>query len=448
MADFKVKRGYDVPLVGAPESVLADSPRPTIVSIRPNEFRAVKPKILVTEGETVTIGQPLFLDRARPEIRFPSPGAGEVVEVRYGARRVCEEIFVRLSEDRWTEHTHRNPDEIRKMNRAQIVEALLDTGLWTSLRKRPFSTIPNADATPEAIFVSASDSSPLAFDSALAVQGREADFQIGIDVLGRLTEGKVHVCLAAGADHAPFRAATHCEHHTFSGPYPSGQIEVQIHYVLPYKKGREVWFLDCQDVAAIGETLRTGHYSVSRVVAVGGENATHPRHFRSRRGVALEHLDPQASPARSRVVSGNALSGTRVSTSSGLGHHDCKFSVIPEVEHPEFIGWMLPGFDKVSRYRAYASALAPPKKPHITTGLGGGVRAHVATGIYEDVCAVDILPPYLMKAILVNEVEEAESLGLHDCAECGLCTYVCPSKIEFGEIFRQGIDDYLKEEEV
>ena len=447
MADFKVKRGYDVPLVGTPERTVADVATPSTVSVRPPEFRAVKPKVLVSEGDAVAIGQPLFVDRARPKVRFVSPGAGEVVEVRYGPRRVCEQIFVRVASDRWIEHPALAADEIRTWDRARVTQALLDAGLWASLRRRPFSTIPNPGSVPAGIFVGAGDSSPLACEPSLGIVGRESDFQLGIDVLEKLTDGKVHLSLYEGGDNDAFRAVANCEKHTSRGPYPAGQVEVHIHYVMPYKKGREVWFLDCQDVAAIGETLRTGKYSVSRVVAVGGENATRRTHFRTRRGVSLEHLDPGASPAHSRVVSGNVLAGARISTACCLGHYDTKFSVIPEVEDPEFIGWMLPGFDKVSRYRAYASAIVAPKQPHITTAVGGGVRAHVATGIYEDVCAVDILPSYLMKAILANEVEEAESLGLQDCVECGLCTYVCPSKIEFGEIFREGIEEYLQEEE-
>jgi Na+-transporting NADH:ubiquinone oxidoreductase subunit A len=449
LADIKVKRGYDVLMVGAPDRTLTEAPRPSVVAVRPNEFRGIRAKLLVKERDRVSCGQSLFHDRDRTEIPFVSPGGGEVIEVRYGPRRVCEEIFIGLDDqESWVEHTSRTPEEARELDRARIVEALVEGGLWTSLLTRPYSVIPSRARTPAAIFISASDSSPLPFDASFSLSGRDDDFQLGIDLLGRLTDGKVHLCLEK--DMAPstaFNNVSNCERHRFSGPYPSGQIEVQIHHLMPHRKGQEVWFVDAQDVAGIGEFFRTGRYPVSRVVAIGGEGATVRKHFVTRRGVTADHLDPGASPALNRFVSGNVLSGRRISSSSGLGHYDSKFCVVPEGDQPELIGWMLPGFRKMSRYRAYASALVPPSQPHVTTALGGGVRAHVATGIHEDVCAVDILPGYLMRALVVNDFEEAESLGLADCAECGLCTYVDPSKIEFGEIIQNGIEEFLKEGE-
>jgi Na+-transporting NADH:ubiquinone oxidoreductase subunit A len=449
VSEFRFKKGYDVPMPGAPESILEDAPRPQIVTVRPNEFRAVKPKLLVQEGATVSIGTPLFQDRRRAEVRWVSPGAGEVFEIRYGRRRACQEIYIRLAErETYEEQQAFSPDDARRLSRAQIVEKLIDGGLWTSIRTRPYSLIPDGETIPDAIFVSASDSSPLPFDHSLALEGREEDFQLGVDLLGILCERRVHLCLARDG-RVPGAAldAAGCEKHFFSGPHPSGQIEAQIHHVLPHKKGREVWYLDCQDAAAIGELFRTGRYPISRVVAIGGEGATVRKHFRTRRGITPELLDPDASPSRNRFISGSPLSGRRVGTASGLGHYDCKFCVVPEGDEPEFVGWMLPGFDKISRYRAYASTLVRPEKPHITTALGGGERAQVATGIYEEVCAVDILPAYLMRALVADDLEEAESLGLADCAECGLCTYVCPSKIEFGEIIQRGILEILKEHE-
>jgi len=450
MSEYKIKRGYDVPMIGAAERVVEDAGRPEIVSIRPGEFRAVKPKIDVQDGDAVQAGQPLFHDRKRPEIKFPSPGGGEVLEVRYGRRRRCEEIFIKLaSEESFAERRSYSADEARRLSRPQIVETLLDGGLWASLRQRPYSVIPDPASDPDAVFIAASDSGPLPFDPSLALDGREADFQLGIDLLSRLTEGKVHLCLAKkGAPARAFAEATGCEKHTFSGPYPSGLIEAQIHYVMPYKKGRKVWYVDCQDVAAIGELFRTGRYPVTRVVAVGGEGADARKHFLTRRGVSADFLLKGSShPARNRFVSGGVLTGTSVSCESALGFYDSKFSVFPEGDEPEFIGWMKPGFGKVSRFRAYASALLPPRAPHLTANLGGGVRAHVATGIYEDVCAVDILPAYLMKAVLAGDFEEMDALGIHDCAECGLCTFVCPSKIEFGEIIARGVEEFLQEEE-
>jgi len=447
MSDYRIKRGYDVPMLGAADGSLVDAGRPRRVAVRPDEFRLVKPKLLVNEGDTVSAGQPLFQDRKRPEIRVVSPGGGLVSEIRFGRRRVCEEIFVDLAEQEdVAEHQSYSPDEARSLTRAQIVEILLDVGLWPSFRTRPYSVIPDPESVPDAIFVGASDNDPLPFDHALALAGREEDFQLGLDLLGRLTEGKVHVCTLAGKVPPAVAQARNCEKHAFSGPYPAGRIEAQIHYVMPHKRVREVWYLDAQDCADLGDAVRAGRYPVARVVAVGGEGAVNAQHYRTRRGVPASHLDPAASPAANRFVSGGPLTGIRISSDCGLGLYDCKFSVIPEGDQPEFVGWMLPGFHKLSRFRSYASAMMPGKAQHLDTNLGGGVRAHVATGIYEDVCAVDILPAQLMKAILVDDVEEAESLGIADCAECGLCTHVCPSKIEFGEIISNGIVEYLREE--
>ncbi|MCA9752575.1 MAG: NADH:ubiquinone reductase (Na(+)-transporting) subunit A [Gemmatimonadetes bacterium] len=448
MSEIRMKRGWNVPLSGAPAETVVDAARPVTVSVRPNEFRLVKPRLLVKEGDRVSAGQPLFQDRERAEVQFPSPGGGEVAEVRFGPRRVCEEIVIRLdAQETWAEHRPHSPADARALNRAQVVEMMLDSGLWTSLRRRPFSTIPDPTATPAGIFVAGSDNSPLAASPALAMQGRDEDFQLGVDLLAKLTEGRVHVCLLKGKSVPALVNAQNCEKHTFSGPYPAGLIEAQIHYVLPHKKGREVWYLDCQDVADLGEFARTGRYPVNRVVAVGGEGATSPQHYRTRRGVSCAHLDPKASPAANRFVSGSVLSGTQVRCDSGLGHYDAKFSVIPEGDDADFVGWMLPGEDRVSRFRTFASTLTRPQAPRMTANLNGSVRAHIATGIYEDVCAVDILPAYLMRALHVGDIEEAESLGLEDCAECGLCTFVCPSKIDFQGIIVRGIESVLKEDE-
>jgi Na+-transporting NADH:ubiquinone oxidoreductase subunit A len=448
MSETKIKRGYDVPMAGAPRREVVDAPRPDVVAIRPNEFRAIKPKILVKEGETVAAGAPLFFDRERPEIKFPSPGGGEVIEVRRGARRVCLEIFIRLAADEpFAEAPAWGAEKARQLTREQIVEALLDSGLWTTLRRRPFHVIPDADARPEAVFIGGSDSSPLPFDHSLAMEGRDEDFQLGIDLLGKLTEGSVHLATTKGAPScSAFAGARNCEKHEFSGPYPSGQIEAQIQFLMPAKKGREVWYLDAQDAASLGEWFRTGRFPVSRVVAVGGPNAADARHFRTRRGVSVATLQgADFAPASTRIVSGNILAGRQVSLACGLGHYDVKFGVIPEGDQPEFIGWMKPGFDKVSRFRTFATSMLPAKPRALDTKLGGGVRAHVATGLYEEVCAVGILPSYLMRSLLVEDMEEAESLGIADCAECGLCTYVCPSKIEFGDIIARGMEAILKE---
>ncbi len=450
MSEIRIKRGHDVPMTGAPERTIVDAPPPQVVAVRPTEFRAIKPKLLVKEGEQVAAGQPLFIDRERPEIKFPSPGGGEVIEIRHGPRRVCEEIFIRLAADEpFVDGQAWSPDEARQLTREQIVEALIDSGLWTLFRSRPYHAIPDPESRPEGIFIGASDSSPLPFDTALALEGREADFQFGVDILGQLTEGAVHLGLSAGtASCAACAGVKNCEKHIFSGPHPSGQVEVQIHYVLPARKDREVWYLCAQDVAGLGEYFRTGRFPVGRVVAVGGENApaSASRHFRTRRGVAIDALLGGAElPASTRVVSGSILTGIQVSPGCGIGHYDSKFSVIPEVDRPEFVGWMKPGSDKVSRFRTFASGLKPGRLPSSDARLGGGVRAHVATGLYEEVCAVDILPAYLMKSLLVEDVEETESLGLADCAECGLCTYVCPSKIEFGDIIAAGMESVLKE---
>lgn len=445
MADIKVKRGYDLPLMGAPSQNVVDAPAPSIVSIRPKEFRGVKPKILVKDGDRVAAGQPLFHDRERPEIRFPSPGGGEVVEVRYGRRRVCEQIFIKLDADEsFAEGRAYSADEARQLQRAQIVEMLLDGGLWTYLRSRPYSVIPDPEATPAAIFVSASDNSPLPYRASLGLKGREEDLQLGIEVLGKLTEGKVHFC--SMADETVPRLSQ-CEMHSFSGPYPAGQAETQIHYVHPRRTGEEVWFLDGQAAADIGEYVRTGRFPTQRVYAVTGEGATEPRHYRTRKGVSASHLDPGASPAKYRFISGNVMAGTHISSDCGIGHYDEKFTIIPAGDEPEFIGWMLPGEDKISRYRTFLSALTRPKEVSISANLQGSVRSHIVTGIYEEVCASGVLPEYLMRALHINDLEEAERLGLPDCSECGLCSFVCPSKINFSTMISDGIETILQEED-
>ncbi|MDP6461858.1 MAG: NADH:ubiquinone reductase (Na(+)-transporting) subunit A [Gemmatimonadota bacterium] len=449
MSSFKISRGYDIPVPGAASRKLVAAPPARTVALRPGDFRGVKPRLLVHEGDRVSAGTPLFADKERPEIVFGSPGGGEVVEIRRGKRRLLLEIVVKLdAEEPFAEGPGATPAQMESLTREQIVDRLLGAGLWPVFRQRPFSNIPDPAVDPAGIFVSASDTSPLPHDPNLALVDREEDFRLGLGVLRKLTSGQVHVGLhsrtrASGSALANLAAVST---HTFDGPHPSGQAEVQIHHALPHKPGQVVWYLDAQDVAAVGECLRSGRYPVTRVIAVGGEGAENRVHYRTRRGVPATLLTGTDSTAHGfRTVSGTLLSGSEVTPGAAVGFHDATLCVIPEGTEPEFAGWMKPGFSKVSRFRAYASALVRSGPGSINTNLGGGVRAHVMTGVHEDVCATGLYPAQLMKSVLAEDVEETMKLGLLDCAECGLCTFVCPSKIEFGRILGQAIEECMRE---
>ena len=447
MALIRITKGHDIPIAGRPQPRIIDAPRPARVALQPADFRYLRPRLLVAEGDSVKTGAPVLEDKDDPRIRFVSPGTGKIASVHYGERRRILEVIIELSgEEQFLDNPPMTREEVLGLDRFALKNKLLQSGLWPLIRQRPFSKIASPDDMPSAILINGMPADPFDADPGAFLSGMEESFQLGIEIISRLTDGKTHLCCAAGASHKAFTQAAHCLRHEIAGPYPAGLPAVQIYHVCPPKAGEVVWYISAQDVAAIADYFTAGKYPTQRIVSLCGPSVLNPTYLRTRQGACAESLsDGRVQEGEQRYVTGGVLTGRKIAATGFLGFYDSMLFVLPEGRTREFLGFLHPGHDRYSASRAFLSTLFPKATRLIDTNKHGSVRNFVLNSAYEDICPVDILPQFLAKSVLAGDIEESEKHGILDCAECGLCTFACPSKIELGRIIRKGIDDIRNE---
>lgn len=439
---YKIRKGLTINLAGKAEKFFGKTNPSELYALKPGDFHGLVPKLEVKEGTTVKAGTTLFVDKNQPEVRFTSPVSGRVVSVNRGERRVILEVVVKA--DGANEYETFRVGDPLQMSREEIIENLLLSGLWPAIRQRPYNVVAHPMDTPKSVFVSAFDTAPLAPDYDFLVQGAEADFQTGINALSRLTAGKVHVNVTDEYPASPaFTRVQQAQTNYFRGPHPSGNVSVQIQRLDPINKGEKIWVVGPQDVITIGRLFSKGIYDASKLVALTGSEVIQPRYYKIISGASIRSLvDGNVQPTPQRFISGNPLTGTRVAHSGFLGFYDAQVTVLPEGDHYEFLGWALPGFGKYSFSRSFWSWLSPDRSYRIDTNLHGGHRAFVLTGIYESVFPFNIYPMQLLKAILAEDVDQMERLGIYEVVEedFALCEFVCPSKTEMQVLVRKGLD--------
>lgn len=446
--EIKLKKGLNIKLVGDAEKVIAAIPVPETYAIKPVEFLGVTPKLLVKNGDEVQAGTPLFYDKKNEALKFCAPVSGEIIDVVRGAKRKILEI--RILADKEINFLQFEAKDPAALNREAIKELLLKSGCWPCIRQRPYGIIADLQQAPKSIFISSFDSGPLAPDYNFIMQGQEKDFQTGIDALKQLTDGPVHLNIKKDNEGPSFFSQVKgVQVNIFSGPHPVGNVGVQIHHLDPVNKGEVVWCIHPQDVLVIGRLFNQGIYDTSRIIAVTGSGVQAPKYFRTMAGGALVHMLEEAGIKQDdqRVISGNVLTGTRIEKEGYLNFYDHQVTVIPEGHEPEFMGWLAPGLNKYSASRAYFSWLNPGKKHVINTNLHGEERPFVVSGEYEKVFPMDIYPVHLLKAILVEDIELMENLGIYEVVEedFALCEFICTSKIQSQQIIRRGLDMVRKE---
>jgi Na+-transporting NADH:ubiquinone oxidoreductase subunit A len=451
MPVHQIKKGLDVPISGAPKQELPDAPTPTTrVAIVAGDFVGMKPRMAVIEGDQVKRGQLLFEDRKAEGVRHTSPGAGTVVAVNRGAKRAFQSIVIELTEsERAGEPTADDLQTFESYTGTAVADMsgdavralLVESGEWTALRARPYSRVPATASSPKSIFVNCMDTNPLSMDVAVVSAGLDADFQAGLAVVSKLTEGKVFVCRHPGSSLGG-SGGGRVEMHEFSGPHPSGLVGTHIHTLDPVYRAKTVWHLGWQDVVAWGRLFQSGVVSVDRTIAVSGPTIKDPGLVRTRRGASLdEMLAGRLADGEQRVVSGGVLSGVRAAGDihGYLGRYHQQVCALAEGRKREFIGWLMPGMDKWSTLPAYLSAVFGGGKTYdMTTSTNGSPRAMVPIGMYERVFPLDIMPTFLLRALLSGDLEKAEELGLLELDEedVALCTVVCPGKTDYGPILR------------
>ena len=452
------KRGLNLPITGEPKQSIEGASTVGKVAILADDYIGMRPRMAVQVGDKVKRGQLLFEDRKTPGVLFTAPGAGTVSAINRGARRALRSVVVELDESE-TNPTGA-PEEvsyesfvgkdIAGLSSDEVRAALIESGLWTAFRTRPYSKVPAVDSTPRSIFVTAIDTNPLAPDAALIVAERSEDFESGLKVLSKLPEqGKVYLCKEAGST-VSAGSAQGVETHEFKGPHPAGTVGLHIHQIEPADRERVVWHLGYQDVIAIGSFFGTGKLSLERVVAIGGPKVSTPRLLRTRLGAAVDTIvDGETRPGENRVLSGSVLNGRdAMGESEGyLGRYHNQITVLKEGNERHFMGWLSPGGNKFSLIRIFTSAAMPGKKFDFDTDLHGGPRGLVPMGSYEKVMAMDLMPTFLLRSIIAGDVVKAEELGVLELDEedLALCTFVCPSKNEYGVALREMLNRIEKE---
>jgi Na+-transporting NADH:ubiquinone oxidoreductase subunit A len=442
-----IKKGLNINLVGEAAKTIT-AVEAEMFAIKPSDFHGVFPKILVNEGDTVKAGTQLFFDKYRENIKFTSPVCGKITELRRGAKRVLLEI--KIQADSTNDFVDFGKSDPNNLNREQIVERLLESGVWPMIRQRPYNVIANPDHNPKSIFISGFDSAPLAPDYNLIVEGQNTAFQAGIDALKKLTDGKIHLNLQADAAVSPvFTQCKNVEINHFNSLHPAGNVGVQINKLSPMTKGDILWHIRPSEVLTIGKLFLEGRFNAERIIALTGSEVIKPQYMKTKIGAMARNLSQNnVNSGKIRYISGNPLSGIKIDREGYLGYYDSQMTILPEGDYSEFFGWALPGFGKYSFSRTFLSWLGSGKKKYrLDTNIHGGHRAFVMTGQYEKVFPFDIYPMQLLKAIMAKNIDQMENLGIYEVVEedFALCEFIDTSKTEMQAIVREGLDFLRKE---
>ncbi|MFI3249027.1 MAG: Na(+)-translocating NADH-quinone reductase subunit A [Rikenellaceae bacterium] len=447
--NITLRKGLDINLEGEAAKELVSAAQASQYAISPLDFESVAPKLLVKVGDKVEAGSPLFYNKENSRIIFTSPVSGTVSAVNRGEKRKILNIVV--DADATQSYKEFAVVDPKSASREEVVELLLQSGLWSMIIQRPYGIIADPATTPKSIFVSTFDSSPLAPDFNFALSADMGSIQKGIEVLQALTSGSVNLGLKAQAE-GEFKALKGAELNTFSGKHPAGNVGVQIHHIDPVNKGELVWTINIQDLAIVGRLFSTGKVDMTKVVAVAGSEVEKPKYCKVITGAPISsivagNVKAQAEGDSVRYISGSVLTGVKSSAEGYLSFYANAVTLIPEGDKYELLGWAMPRFNKFSVSRAYFSWLFPSKKYRLDSNLNGGERAFVVTGLYEKYLPMDVLPMHLLKAVIAGDIDGMENLGIYEVIEedLALCEYVDPSKSEMQELIRKGINIMIKE---
>ena len=448
---IKIKRGLDLPLAGQPQQVIEDARPIRQVALLGPDYVGMKPTMHIAEGDRVRLGQLLFDDKKNEGVRFTAPASGTVSAIHRGAKRALQSVVIDVddSSDEAESFDVIARDAVAGTEPEQVEAFLAATGLWTALRTRPHARIPALGTRPHSIFVTAIDTAPLAADPAVVIAERAEAFSHGLDLLARISDGPVHLCVGVGGGEIPVGSDARIERTIFDGPHPAGLVGTHIHFLDPVGPNKTVWTIGYQDVIAIGETAQSGRLHVERVVALGGPPVSKPRLVRTRLGASVDELlAGETEGDELRQISGSALSGTIARGALAfLGRYHQQVTVLAEDREREVLHYLRPGADKFSVFPVFVSRLLGRKEFPLTTSANGSARAMVPIGTFESVVPMDMLPTQLLRALLVGDLDTAIALGCLELDEddVALCTFACPGKYEYGPVLRSTLDRIWKE---
>lgn len=436
---IKITKGLNLPIAGMPSQQISSKTAVKRVALLGEEYVGMRPSMAVREGDRVQKGQLLFEDKKNPGVRFTAPASGTVSAIHRGERRVLQSVVIDVDGEESVHFPRYELAELAGLTRESVQQQLLESGLWTAFRTRPFSKIPAPGSVPAAIFVTAIDTNPLAADPQPIILAQREAFDAGLTLLTRLTDGKVHVCQAGGGKLGghPVGQVTFNQ---FAGPHPAGLVGTYIHFLEPVSLKKQVWHLNYQDVIAVGKVFLEGELYNERIVALGGPQVKEPRLLKTCLGASLDELlEDELLDDENRIISGSVLSGTHAcGPHAFLGRFHLQISVVKEGREKELFGWVMPGKDKFSITRTTVGHFLKRKLFNFSTDTNGGERAMVPIGNYERVMPLDILPTILLRDLLAGDTDSAQALGCLELDEedLALCTYVCPGKYEYGPALR------------
>lgn len=446
MNHFKIKKGLDLPITGAPDQVISEGNQVSSVAVIGSDYIDMKPTMLVQEGDRVKLGQVLFTDKKTEGVNYTSPACGVVKNINRGAKRVLRTVVIELDGDDQVEFSKYPSDKLASLDSADVVKNLTESGLWTAFRTRPYSKVPKPTTKPVAIHVSVMDTNPLAGDPSIIISADAAAFKDGLAVISRLTAGKVYVSKALDTDVA---VPDMVEVTEFSGPHPAGLAGTHMHFISPVSANKIAWTIGYQDVIAVGKLFTTGFLNVDRVIAIAGPMVNKPRLIKTRVGAdTVELVKEELKDGKVRVISGSVLSGRKVNNwANYLGRYHTQLSVLQEGRERQLLGWLNPAGEKFSFTNALFSSFNRKQKIAMDTSAHGSPRAIVPIGVFEGVMPLDILPTQLIRALVVMDVDSAELLGALELDEedLALCSFVDSGKHDFGLALRANLAHIEKE---
>lgn len=444
---IKINKGLDLPIAGAPEQTITDGAAVRTVAFLGEDYVGMKPTMLVREGDRVKLGQAIFADKKTEGVKYTAPGAGTVKAVNRGERRVLQSVVIELDDqEEALEFASYSAAELGQLTREQVEQNLVESGLWTSFRTRPFSRVPQLGTTPSSIFVTAIDTNPLAADPTVIIAEQAEAFKNGLTLLTRLGSKQVFLCKENGAN-VPSVDGVRVEE--FAGKHPAGNPGTHIHFLDPVSREKTVWVIGYQDVIAFGQLFAEGKLPTERVVALAGPQVNKPRLVRTRVGASTEELTAgELKSGKNRIISGSVWNGRKAMGPQGyVSRYASQLSVLLEGDSRDFMGWIAPGSNKFSVLNMFASVFAPGKKFDFTTTTNGSERAMIPVGQFEALMPLDILPTQLLRALVTGDIVTAMQLGCLELDEedLSLCTFACPGKYEYGPILRDNLTRIEKE---
>ncbi|PCS21467.1 Na(+)-translocating NADH-quinone reductase subunit A [Candidatus Enterovibrio escicola] len=442
-----INKGLDLPISGIPAQVISDGPVIRKVALLGEEYIGMRPMMHVGVGDVVKKGEVLFEDKKNPHVKFTAPASGTVIEVNRGERRVLQSVVIEVKGNEQVIFNKYDATEIAALDRQVIVEQLVESGMWTALRTRPFSKTPSVDGKPAAVFVTAIDTNPLAANPVQIINEQKESFVAGLDLVSHLTDGTVYVCKSE--ENLPCSTQLNVEERVFKGPHPAGLVGTHIHFLRSAGLYMQVWHLNYQDVIAFGKLFLTGEIYTTRVISLAGPVVKNPRLIRTQIGVSIQELtENELMLGEIRLVSGSVLSGTQTDCVYGyLGRFHLQVSALREGREKELFGWLVLGKNQFSITGAFMSHFCKGQLFNMSTTTNGSERSMVPIGSYERVMPLDIEPTMLLRDICSGDLDSMVQLGALelDPEDLALCTFVCPSKYDYGSMLREHLNQIEKE---